>query len=260
MPFNDYPFEIIENRLAATGAYKMVLKTGMKIPPILGGQFLQLSVPGRPDLTLRRPFCICAYDYNTVTIVYAVVGKGTAAMADLQEGTLVKCVMPLGNGFILKESYKKVALIGGGLGVAPLLPVAANYPGRSFRAYLGFNSAAHMILHREFVTACGEVSVATDDGTFGAAGFPTDLLKADILGGNRPDVILTCGPEPMVRAVRNLAENHNIDAFMSGENRMGCGVGACLVCTCAVKDDKGEYHNLRACADGPVFDLKKIKL
>lgn len=257
---NDFLFEVIENKPAAAGVYRMILRTGMKIPDILGGQFLHFAVPDRPDLTLRRPFCICKYDYNTVTIYYAAVGRGTRAMADLKEGTLVKCVMPLGNGFILKDGYKKVALIGGGIGVAPLLPVPGSFPGREYRAYLGYNSAAHMILHGEFAMACAEVKVTTDDGTFGAPGFPTDLLKEDIRNGYKPDAILVCGPEPMMRAVRNIAETYNIDAYMSGENRMGCGVGACLVCTCAVKDEKGEYRNLRSCKEGPVFDLKKVRL
>ena len=260
MAYNDFTFEIVDNHMYAHGVYTMSLKTDMKMPNIIAGQFLHLLIPDRPDLTLRRPFCICGFYNNIVSILYAVVGKGTAAMADLKEGTLIKGMMPLGNGFILKEKHKNIALIGGGIGVAPLLPVPKSYPNRRYRAYLGYQSSAGMLFVPEFAVASKEIYVSTDDGTFGFAGFPTDVLKEHIRDGYKPDVILTCGPEPMLRAVKNIAETHNIEAYMSGENRMGCGFGACLVCTCAVMGDNGEYHNLRACADGPVFDLKKVKL
>lgn len=257
---DDFDFEIIENKKAAAGAYKMKLKTAAKLPAIRAGQFLQFRIPERPEFSLRRPFCICQYDDRTITIYYAVAGKGTAAMTGLLPGAHTKCVLPLGNGFSLKDWHKKVALIGGGLGVAPLLPVPKSYPGREYRAYLGFNGAEHIILRKEFEAAVKECKLATDDGSFGFKGFPTGILKEDIKNGYRPDVLLVCGPAPMTRAVRGIAESDNIDAFMTGENRMGCGFGACLVCACKVMDDSGAYRNLRSCVEGPVFDLKKIEL
>jgi len=256
---NDYTVIITENKKVSADAYRMTLKTEKNLPEIIGGQFLQLAIPGRPDMPLRRPFCICQFHGRFISIYYAVVGKGTAVMAGMKKGTETKCALPLGNGFVLKDEYKNVALIGGGLGVAPLLPVIKSYPGKSFRAYLGYKSAVHIILKDEFAAACESV-IATDDGSYGLRGFPTDALANDIKNGYKPDVLLVCGPKPMMKAARDIANAYNIDAYMTGEDRMGCGVGACLVCTCAVLDDGGEYQNLRSCADGPVFDLKKVKL
>jgi len=145
--------------------------------------------------------------------------------------------------------------------------VLKSYPDKKFRAYLGFRTAAHIILENEFARGCphdkadaGNVIITTDDGSNGLRGFPTDILRQDLENGYRPDVLLVCGPMPMFKAVRNLAVTYNIEAYMTGENRMGCGVGACLVCTCAVMGYDGLYHNLRSCIEGPVFDLKKIKL
>lgn len=257
---DDYTFEIIENAKVSADAYRMTLETEIKLPKITAGQFLQFRIPERPDFSLRRPFCVCQYDERTVTLYYAVAGYGTAVMAGLKPGVSVQCALPLGNGFYLDGRHKSVALIGGGLGAAPLLPVPRSFPGKEYRAYLGFNSASHVILQREFEAAVKECKIATDDGSFGRRGYPTDILKEDIAGGYKPDVLLVCGPTPMLRAVRDIAESRGIDAYMTGENRMGCGVGACLVCTCKVMAGGGAYHNLRSCADGPVFDLKKVEL
>ena len=256
---DDFVLKIAENVKVSADAYKMTLKSAVRLPEIVGGQFLQFYIPDRQDLSLRRPFCVCEYDAKSVTIYYAVMGGGTAAMAALKKGAVTRCVLPLGNGFVLKKEYKNVALIGGGLGVAPLLPVIKSYPDKNYRAYLGFKSAAHIILHKEFEAVCG-CEIVTDDGSYGARGFPTDALKREIESGYKPDVLLTCGPEPLMKAVKNIATAYNIDAFMTGENRMGCGVGACLVCTCAVKGGDGAYHNLRACVEGPVFDIRRVKM
>jgi len=257
---DDYKFEIIENIKVSADAYKMVLKSAVKLPPVLGGQFLQFLIPDRPDMPLRRPFCVCGYDERNIIIYYAAVGKGTAVMAGLKPGASVLCVLPLGNGFILKKEYKKVALIGGGLGVAPLLPVVKSFPDKEYRAYLGFRSADSIILRKEFEAAAKECKITTDDGSFGHRGFPMDILRGEIKSGYKPDALLVCGPAPMTRAVRDIAIECGADAFMTGEERMGCGVGACLVCTYKVMDDTGVYRNLRSCADGPVFDLRKIEL
>ena len=257
---NDYTLTITENVKVSADAWKMTLKSKVKLPEITGGQFLQFYIPERLDLSLRRPFCVCEYDENTLTLYYAVLGRGTAAMAGLKKGTVTKCVLPLGNGFILKKEYKNVALIGGGLGVAPLLPVMKSYPDRNYRVYLGYRTAAHIFLQKEFEKCSHDAAIVTDDGSYGQRCFPTDVLRRDIENGYKPDVLLTCGPEPLMKTVGNIAAAHNTDAYMTGENRMGCGVGACLVCTCAVKGDDGVYRNLRSCADGPVFDLKKIKI
>lgn len=257
----DITFTIQRNAALAPNVYEMLLKCGEDLPPILGGQFLQFEIPNRPDLPLRRPFCIYKYGKRSVTLIYAVVGAGTEAMAALRNGQAVKCLLPLGNGFILPDTYKRVALIGGGLGCAPLLPVIGNYPGIEFHAYIGFGSALiAKILINEFQTAAKTVKLFTDDGGMGVKGVPTAALDADIEGGLRFDAILTCGPIKLMEAVRNVAVKHNVAAFMTGENRMACGAGACLTCACAVRGDDGAYRNLRACYDGPIFDLTRVEL
>ncbi|GHV03348.1 dihydroorotate dehydrogenase B (NAD(+)), electron transfer subunit [Clostridia bacterium] len=271
----DIQFTVESNEKKAPGVWRMRFICAESFGPVLGGQFLHLEIPNRPDMPLRRPFCIYQYDRRSVTIVYAAVGAGTEAMTDIRPGQTVKCLLPLGNGFDFKvilggaenpraqKDKKRVALVGGGLGAAPLLPVIGEYPAAEFHAYLGFaNAAVAAVFTEDFQNAARnadlKINLFTDDGSAGVKGFPTAALDRDIGNGLRFDAILTCGPHPLMKAVRGIAVKYDIDAFMSGENRMACGAGACLTCTCAVRGADGAEHNLRACVDGPVFDLTRI--
>ncbi|MDR1093745.1 MAG: dihydroorotate dehydrogenase electron transfer subunit [Clostridiales bacterium] len=257
----DIRFTVELNEKKAPGVYLMRLTCAEDVGPVLGGQFLQFEVPGRPDLSLRRPFCIYKREPHSVTLVYVAVGEGTRAMAEIRAGQRVNCLLPLGNGFVLPKAYKRVALVGGGVGGAPLLPVIGNYPDIEFHAYLGFGTAgAAAVLAGDFEGAACALNLFTDDGSAGVKGFPTAALDGDIEKGLQFDAVLTCGPAPLIKAVRAVAVKRGLDAFMSGENRMACGVGACLTCACAVRGADGKERNLRACVDGPVFDLKKVQL
>jgi dihydroorotate dehydrogenase electron transfer subunit len=244
--------------------FELRLRAQEELPPLHCGQFIHLRpIGGEPQL--RRPFCLYKFDKNTITTAVAIVGKGTQRLRLLKEGDLVSGIVPLGNGFTLDNRHQNVALVGGGIGCAPLLAVPQCYAGRNYRAYLGFASKKDTAFVEEF-SRVANTFVSTDDGSMGFKGYPHQLLESGIIDSGQatpvpmfvPDVILTCGPVPMLRAVAALAGRLGIPAFASLEQRMGCGVGACLVCVCAIKDANGVPHNLRVCADGPVFDLSFI--
>jgi len=230
-----------------------------KLPPMRAGQFIHVKIPTPPFL-LRRPFCIYKFDAKEhyITLVIAIVGKGTESLSRLVAGDRLMGILPLGNGFTLADNHQKIALVGGGIGCAPLLRVPLDYPGREFRSYLGFADKSQVMFADDFIKV-SKVTVSTDDGSYGFKGYVTDAFLQDVKKGFRPDVILTCGPEPMIRAVAKIAQEAGIPAYMSGEVRMGCGVGACLVCACAVREG-GEVRNKRACVDGPVFALGDLVL
>lgn len=252
----DYCLKVAYNREVIGGVYEMKLIFGEKVPEIKCGQFLHLKAGG--EYLLRRPFCIYKFDSESVTVIYAVVGGGTRKIAQFQKDDSVCAVLPIGNGFTLSENHRKVVLLGGGIGCAPLLTVPVSYPNCEYYSYLGFSDKSMIMFASDF-KKFGKTEVCTDNGSFGRAGYVTDVLRTDI-NKIKPDVILTCGPTPMLKAAARLSAETKIPAYMSGETRMGCGVGACLVCACAVKEKNGEIVNKRACVDGPVFNLEDILL
>lgn len=224
-----------------------------RFPPVQPGQFVHVAVPG---FTLRRPFCITAYTSATVDVIFALVGDGTRALAALPVGTELDCILPIGNGFAVPAGARRALIIGGGLGVAPLLPVLQANPDLTFKVLLGFGSAAQAVEVDDFRRYTDDVTVATDDGSMGHKGRVTELV-AGVVRDFAPDVVFCCGPTPMIRAAQSF--EYGCPAYVSMEARMGCGVGACLVCTCPV--EHGEVvRNLRVCIDGPVFPLHDVKL
>ena len=249
----DYSLVIKNNIEIAQKVFRMKLQSQEKLPQFLGGQFLHLEVPNR---ILRRPLGILKIDNNIIDIVYAVVGEGTFELSQLKERTTLKAMLPLGNGFILPHNYKRVALLGGGLGTVPLLPVINTYNDIEFYSYMGFRSKDNVILYDEFYQHSKHTVYATEDGSFGGKGYALDYLKKD-MSSIKFDAVLICGPIPMMKAVQKA--DLKVPVFVSLEERMGCGVGACLVCTCKIKKGN-ELENLRVCADGPVFLLDEVVL
>lgn len=252
---------IVNNKEIAKNTYRMDLFSKDNIGNIQCGQFLNLSI-NRPDLVLKRPFGICAFD-NTeknVSICYQIVGKGTNAMQGMASGEKLSATLPLGNGFLLNKEYKKVALIGGGAGVFPLLGTSLSYPDKIFYSYLGFKSSCNACLIKDF-ESFSETHIVTDDGTLGKCGNAVECFFNN-LEKNKPDVILSCGPQIMLKALKaKLIENNiNIPAYVSLEERMGCGIGACLVCACRVIKQDGTVINARVCKDGPVFNIMEVEL
>lgn len=213
------------------------------------GQFLHIDC-GK-GTTLRRPISICEVAGTCVRVVFQVKGKGTKALSECEEGEFISVLGPLGNGFDF--SGERVLLIGGGLGVFPLLQ-AAKTAGKNSVAILGFRSADAVYLKEDFEKYCREVYISTDDGTAGEKGFVTDIQKRIICGF---DLVMTCGPDIMMKNVSAVCRDNDINCQVSLEERMGCGTGVCLCCTRTVMRG-GEPDNLCVCKEGPVFDSREV--
>ena len=209
------------------------------------GQFVDLALPG---FFLRRPISICDYDADGLTIIYKVVGKGTAALSRLAPGAELDALSGLGNGFDTQKSGEAPLLIGGGVGVPPLYALAKRLlaEGKCPTAVLGFNKADEVFYAGEFENLGVRTIVCTADGSVGVRGFVTDAIAT--LSGY--SFYYACGPEPMLRAVHALCP---CGGQLSFEERMGCGFGACMGCSCKTK-----YGNKRICKDGPVLDKEEI--
>ena len=223
------------------------------------GQFLSLYTRDGSKL-LPRPISICEIDRENgrIRLVYRVTGKntGTEAFSRLHPGVTIETLGPLGNGFPLKEAEgKKVFLIGGGIGIPPMLETAKELNADK-TAVLGYRD--ELFLKDEF-EKYADVYVATEDGSAGTRGNVLDAIRKNAL---KADVIFACGPTPMLRALKNFAEENNITCWISMEERMACGIGACLACVCKSKDidSHSQVHNKRVCKDGPVFLSTEVEL
>lgn len=216
------------------------------------GQFVHILPEGN---SLRRPISICDIDKEngTLRIVFLAKGEGTKKIADTPKGAALDIVGSLGHGFTMPETSEKTIIIGGGIGVPPLLPIAKKY-GENAVVILGFRSADTIILKNDFESTGAKVIICTDDGTTGIHGLVTVPLSEEIKGASN---VLSCGPVPMLKAIAEISEQNNVPCQVSLEERMGCGVGACLVCACRVKKG-GEERFGHVCKDGPVFDSKEV--
>ena len=235
-------FEIRENVKLADGVYRMKLE-GDTSAITASGQFVNIKLDG---LFLRRPISVCDVEGDILTLIYKVVGKGTAQMAAMQSGKL-DLLTGLGNGYDTSTSGSKPLLIGGGVGVPPLYMLAKKLlaEGKSPHAVLGFNTKSEVFYAKEFASRGAGVTIATVDGSFGVKGYVTDALS-----GLDYTYFYTCGPEPMLKAVYNAASTSGQFSF---EERMGCGFGACMGCSCQTVTG---YK--RICRDGPVLFKEEI--
>lgn len=233
-------------------AYSFVLEAGDMVPGT--GQFLQIKC-GHSHL-LRRPISICDWQEkqpeNLLRIVFEVRGEGTEWLSRRREGDVLDVLGPLGHGFGTDRKGRYL-LVGGGIGVPPLLGCAHNAWGNC-TAVLGFRDKAHAMLLDDFQQACCDVVVTTDDGSLGRHGFVDAAMRELIEKENGFTGILACGPKPMLRSVAKVAEKFGIPCQVSMEERMGCGVGACLVCACDMTDGTRKH----VCKDGPVFDAREV--
>ena len=208
------------------------------------GQFINIKLDGK---FLRRPISVCDYDGNTVTIIYKVVGGGTELLSTYEKGKSLDILTGLGNGYNTSKSGNTPLLIGGGVGVPPMYNLAKNLisEGKSVSVILGFNSSDDVFYEEEFKKLGATVTVTTADGTKGIRGFVTDAM-ADV----DYSYFYTCGPEVMFKAIEKIAKTSGQYSF---EERMGCGFGACMGCSCKTK-----YGNKRICKDGPVLEREEI--
>ena len=249
----DYIATIIKNEPIAENVYAITFDLG-EPAKVRCGQFGNISVGGTH--LLRRPIAICKIEGNTVTFCYQIKGEGTQRLKTLGVGEKLNVLMPLGNGFYVEETEKKVALVGGGVGVFPLISVLRQYSGdKEISAYIGYRNKGAVCGVEEFEKADKFIAV-TDDGSYGEKMNAVQAFQADLAKGNRPDVVLACGPTPMLRALKTLVEKENLECYVSLEERMGCGIGACLVCVCDMTNGK----RARVCKDGPVFNSRDIIL
>ena len=218
------------------------------------GQFISVYTKDKSKV-LPRPISLCEVDkeQGRLRIVYRVVGAGTREFSAYQAGDDIEIMGPLGNGFPLKE--KKAFLIGGGIGIPPMLELAKNLNCEK-QMVLGYRDV--LFLNKEF-EQYGKVYVATEDGSAGTKGNVIDAIKAN---GLEADVIYACGPTPMLRALKAYAAENGIECWLSLEEKMACGIGACLACVCKSKDvdHHTNVHNKRICKDGPVFLAEEVEL
>ena len=238
----DLIFTIETNKKIAKNTYEMVLlgdTTDIKC-----GQFVNIKLDG---FYLRRPISVCDVDGDKLTIIYKVVGAGTEAMAEMGEGTQLLTLTGLGNGYNTEKSGDKPLLVGGGAGVPPMYKLCRELvaQGKKPSVILGFNTADEVFYEDKFKALGATVIVATADGSYGVKGFVTDAF--DMVDYT---YFYTCGPEPMLKAVYNKSTTSGQFSF---EERMGCGFGACMGCSCKTK-----YGNKRICKDGPVLEKEEI--
>ncbi|MCA0969342.1 dihydroorotate dehydrogenase electron transfer subunit [Halobacillus litoralis] len=240
---------ITEHEEIARATFRMVLKGQIATEVREPGQFVHIQVSEK--FYLRRPVSIAEVKEDTVTLLYKVMGDGTEALTKKHVGDQVDVLGPAGNGFPLDvREGAHALLVGGGIGVPPLYQLAKQLRRQGVRvtAVLGFQSGAEAFFTKEF-TELGDVRVATNDGTLGHQGLVTDVLDGEF------DTYFACGPTGMLRAVSEKMEG--VPGYLSMEERMGCGIGACLACVVPSNDEKG-YR--RICCDGPVFNAKEVVL
>jgi len=215
------------------------------------GQFLHVKC-GEARL-LRRPISICSVRGSAIKIVFEVKGDGTRWLSLREVGQKLEVLGPLGNGFSIPDG--KIITVGGGIGVPPMLFTAESASGE-VTGIIGFRSSDRVLLKEEFSAVCQKLYITTDDGSLGLHGPATTPLN-ELLGNGGFSAVLACGPRVMLSAVAQLCKSYNVPCLVSLEERMGCGVGACLVCACATISD-GTKSMSRVCLDGPVFDAAEV--
>ncbi len=252
--------EVVDKRELLHDIYRFTVSSSVMAQNACPGQFLEIKCGDGLEVLLRRPISISAVDKNKgeVSFIFRMKGKGTQTLARKKAGESLDILGPLGKGFSISSQNKKAAVIGGGIGIFPLLFLANELKVQQVYTYLGFRNKNFILLEDEFKSASKQLSIATDDGSYGTRALVTDLLLRDI-ENTRFDMIYSCGPLPMLKKVKEVAESANIPCEISVEERMGCGVGACLGCACKLTDGE-DFKFGHVCKDGPVFNANEIIL
>ena len=250
---------VISQEMLADGIFSMWLRTEAANTAV-PGQFISMYTNDGTKL-LPRPISICEIDKENgnLRVVYRVTGEntGTKQFSELKAGDTIPVVGPLGNGFPLEKAEgKKAFLMGGGIGVPPILELAKQLDCEK-QVVVGYRDA-HTFLREEF-EANAALYISTEDGSVGTKGNVMDAIREN---GLTADIIYACGPTPMLRAIKNYAEENGIECYISLEEKMACGIGACLACTCKSKekDHHTNVHNKRICKDGPVFLSTEVEI
>ena len=246
-----YECEIIKNEKLTDSICSILISAPQIAQKAAAGQFINIKC-GEERL-LRRPISISRVINDELLIVFEVKGEGTKWLSQRKPNESLDILGPLGKGFSVPEG--KVILVGGGIGAPPLL-FAADASNAAFTAILGFRDAGKIILKSEFEASCENVYITTDDGSIGIHGTVTKPLE-ELLSREKYAAVISCGPKPMLKAVAELSARFAVSCQVSLEERMGCGVGACVVCACATIV-KGKDAMSRVCKDGPVFDAAEV--
>lgn len=240
----------------ADGVYSMWLAVGSMADETKPGQFISIYSNDSSRL-LPRPISICEVDreFRSIRVVYRVAGEGTKEFSKLKAGQRVDIMGPLGNGYTLKNEGRAL-LIAGGIGIPPMLELAKTLQCEK-TIVVGYRDAETFLVSD--LENYGQVYIATEDGSVGTKGNVMDAIRKNGLGG---DMIYSCGPTPMLRAIKAFALENNIECQISLEEKMACGIGACLACVCKSKDvdHHTHVHNKRICKDGPVFYAQEVEL
>lgn len=254
--------QVLQNVAVQPGIYEMTIAAPKIAESAVPGQFIMVRPIYRSfEPFLNRPFGISDIDVTagTIKILYIVVGKGTDLMTEMKPEDDVFLIGPVGNGFTRKAEHQNIALVAGGMGIAPLLPLAKvlQKEGKTVYGLMGASKAAALVGIGDWQEAGVNVQIATDDGSVGQKGFVTALLE-DLLKKEEIDFIYCCGPTPMMARTVEIAGKFGVSIEVSLEKRMGCGIGVCMGCICKLKQADGSVKQYRVCYDGPVFPGEEV--
>ncbi|MCC8169548.1 MAG: dihydroorotate dehydrogenase electron transfer subunit [Oscillospiraceae bacterium] len=245
---------LIRKKEIADGIFDFVIESESISSEAQCGQFLHINCG--EGTFLRRPISICDAGNGEVRFIFEVKGNGTAELAKKEVGDYIDVMGPLGHGFEIKDSVKNPVIIGGGIGVFPLYKLAKTI--KNADVFLGFRSKSRVVMEEEFEKVSNTVIVGTDDGSYGYNGYIASAME-QYLSFHKCDMIYCCGPKPMLKAVKKIAEDRGILCQLSLEQRMGCGIGACLVCVCETNNEGMDKYK-RVCRNGPVFYSTEVTL
>lgn len=242
---------VVENKEIAEEIFALTFSCGEAVP-VRAGQFCMIGVMGFP---LRRPIAVCKAEGEHITVCYRLKGEGTRALSCVNAGEVLSVLLPLGNGFFVAEEEKRIAVVGGGVGIFPLISLIREYEGKKeISAYMGFRNRDALCMEEEMARA-NHLTLASDDGSVGFHGTAVQAFVNDF-NMAKPQAVFACGPTPMLRALKQATKDLGVPVYVSLEERMGCGLGACLVCVC----NKTDGRHARVCKDGPVFEINEVEL
>jgi dihydroorotate dehydrogenase electron transfer subunit len=264
-----YIGEILKNEELSAECFLMQVAVHSSFADPQPGQFVMIRISGLSDPFLARPLSIYSFSRGktscAVEILYSVVGKGTQILAGLIKGSQVEIHGPLGSGFKIDENIQNIVFIAGGMGIAPLFFLAEHlckqvcFPQASITFYLGAKSAEDIVGLDKLKKLCYDINVCTDDGSMGKKSLVTHAFQKDMKQYSPENTIIyACGPNPMLKSLAKMIRETKFNTQVSLEERMACGVGACMGCAVAIKEQKNKFAYKRVCADGPVFDLREV--
>ena len=255
--------KLIKKEEIIKDVYKFSVQAGEIVKLSKPGNFIEIRVSNQTEPFLRRPISIYNLDKENgiLEFIFQIKGNGTNLLAQKEVGDEIDIIGPLGFGTFKIQDYNKIAIIGGGIGIFPLYELVkqAKEQGKNVDCYLGFRNKDFVMLENEFKNVTDNLTITTDDGTYAKKGFAIDYLKED-MQKEKYDCIYACGPIPMLRAIQQCANDNNINAQISLEEKMGCGLGVCLGCAVkTAKSSKEAPEYFHVCKGGPVFNAKDVE-